>query len=140
MKKSGFAIIIVLLAIATLAFQPAFPSFAQASQGNLNIVSVNDDAFPIVELVFSVSDPQGFPIKDIEKASFSLSEDNQAIANYTVAPFMNTETPLSVALVVDTSGSMVRSLPDAVSAAQDFIATLGANDQVALNAYKEKTD
>lgn len=140
MKKSGFAIIIVLLAIATLAFQPAFPSFAQASQVNLNIVSVNDDAFPIVELVFSVSDPQGFPIKDIEKASFSLSEDNQAIANYTVAPFMNTETPLSVALVVDTSGSMVRSLPDAVSAAQDFIATLGANDQVALIAFKEKAD
>ena len=140
MKKFSLAIFCVLLFISSFVFLPTSLSLAQTPQNNLDIVSVNDDAFPKVELIFSVSDPQGFPIKDIEKASFSLSEDNKAIENFTVAPFLNTDTPLAVALVLDTSGSMVKSLPNAVSAAKEFIATLGVSDQVALISFNEKAE
>ncbi len=45
---------------------------------------------------------------------------------------------LAVAIVLDTSGSMVKSLATSITAAKDFIGTLGPNDQVSLITYSDK--
>ena len=138
MKRSLSLFIIITLLVSIPFFFPNTSSVAQSPSINLQMVSANDDAFPKMSLVFSVSDPSGLPIKDLEKQDFSFSEDNKAIDAFTISPLVNTEMPLAVALVLDTSGSMTGSLPNAVQAAKDFIATLGPNDQVALIAFKEK--
>lgn len=138
MKRSLSLFIIISLFVSFPSLFPNASSMAQSQSIILQVVSANDDAFPKLNLVFSVSDPSGLPIKNLEKADFSFSEDNRAIDDFTVSPFVNTEMPLAVVLVLDTSGSMTKSLPDAVAAAKGFIATLGPNDQVALIAFKEK--
>jgi VWFA-related protein len=130
-----FFTITLLLMFASV---PNFSTAAQDSAVNLQVVSVDSTAFPKVKLTFSVSDPQGFPIKSLEKASFAVSEDNKAISDFSMTPFVNTEMPLAIALVLDTSGSMTSSLPNSVAAAKEFIKTLGPNDQVVLIAFKEK--
>ena len=138
MKRYLSLFIIISLFISIPFFFPNKSSEAQSPSIDLQVVSASDDAFPKMSLVFSVSDPSGLPIKDLEKGAFSFSEDNKAIDDFTVSPYVNTEMPLAVALVLDTSGSMTKSLPNAIQAAKEFIATLGPNDQVALIAFKEK--
>lgn len=111
---------------------------AQGTSVNLQLITVDSAEFPKVKVNFSVSDPQGFPIEDLQADSFTVSEDNKSITDFSIAPFNNTESPLAIVLVLDTSGSMTRSLANSISAAKEFIATLGQNDQVALIAFKDK--
>jgi VWFA-related protein len=135
-KNSQF---LSLFAIIGLIFaSPLSSVLAQDSPINLQIISVDSDSFPKVKTFFSVSDPQGFPVTGLEAISFKLSEDNKLIDNPTITQISNTEMALAVAIVLDTSGSMVKSLATSITAAKDFIGTLGPNDQVSLITYSDK--
>lgn len=127
---------IILLSVSF--FVPNASTTAQSTSVNLQLISVDSSAFPKVKVNFSVSDPQGFPVEDLAEDSFTISEDNKSISDFSITPFNNTESPLAIVLVLDTSGSMVPSLANSISAAKEFISTLGPNDQVALIAFKEK--
>jgi len=139
MKKFLFSLLTIIL-VSVSFFIPNSLTTAQGAPVDLQLISVDSSAFPKVKVNFSVSDPQGFPVKDLEAASFSLSEDNKSIPNFSITPVINTDSPLAIALVLDTSGSMTSSLPNAISAAKEFIQTLGPNDQVALIAFKGKPE
>lgn len=129
------------LAIIFLSVSVSIPNAsttAQSASVDLQLIAVDSSAFPKVKVNFSVSDPQGFPVENLEASSFSISEDNKSISDFSITPFNNTESPLAIVLVLDTSGSMVSSIDNSISAAKEFIRTLGPNDQVALIAFKEK--
>lgn len=138
MKKPLLIIFVICFFVIFLALSPEVITHAQGPSVNLQIVSTNSDAYPKVVTNFSVFDPQGFPIKELQKDQFTASEDNQVISNFTLTPFVNVDTPLAVVLVIDTSWSMNTSLANSIQAAKDFSKTLGPNDQVALIAFKEK--
>ena len=134
-------LLMTVLAIIVLSVSVSVPNSsttAQSTSPDLQLIAVDSSAFPKIKVNFSVSDPQGFPIKDLQANSFTVSEDNKSIPDFTVTPINNTESPLAIVLVLDTSGSMVSSLDNSITAAKEFIKTLGPNDQVALIAFKEK--
>jgi len=137
MKKILLSLFLIILLSISLSV-PNSSTTAQGKAVNLQLISVDSSTFPKVKVYFSVSDPQGFPIKDLQADSFTVSEDNKSIAGFSVKPFNNTESPLAIVLVLDTSASMTRSLANSISAAKKFIETLGPNDQVALIAFKDK--
>jgi len=113
--------------------------FAQSAAFTINIISVDSDSFPSVNAYVSISDAQGFPITGLDSSAFKLSEENQPVTNFTVTPHKNTEQPLAIVLVMDTSGSMAGSpIKNSLEAAKSFISTLMANDQVAIVSFSTK--
>ena len=137
MKKSLMFCFIVSVLIVSILI-PTTKISAQNESVNLNMISVDSSAFPTVQAMFSVSDPQGFPIKDLQPESFTVSEDKKPVSDFSITPINNADSPLAIVLVIDVSGSMTKSLKDSIAAAKEFIGTLGPNDQVALISFNEK--
>src|SRR5258705_598047 len=98
------------------------------------ISRVDAGDFPTVRLVASVVDASGKPVRGLRAEDLQLRERNQPTsARVTLATLVS---PVALALVVDTSGSMSgRPLADAKAAIATMISALGANDQVAIVAF-----
>jgi VWFA-related protein len=85
----------------------------------------------LVELPIVVLDKQGTPVLGLEQDDFTVLEDGQPV---TVEGFGTTaDLPLSLALAVDTSGSMEEVFPQVRQAVRGFTdALLEDNDEVVL--------
>jgi VWFA-related protein len=93
---------------------PAPPRPAQPGQPDQTIsVNVN-----LVDLLYTVADKKGKFITNLKKEDFKVYEDdkNQAITNFT----SETDLPLTIALLVDTSGSIRDKLRFEQEAAIEF--------------------
>ena len=161
LKKSFTLSIIFLISLILGIFSRADAQ----TDIRINIEMINDEKFPQVEAYVSVSDVQGFPIKDLTKENFTISEDDKAVTNLEVAATENTEQPLSFVLVMDTSGSMgvepqstgqptkptsddarvdkknkskTAPLQNAIEAAKSFIKSLAPQDKVALVSFSDE--
>ena len=125
-------VVCILLASTSIAF-------AQSAAFTVNILNVDNENYPTVKASVSVSDAQGFPITEIDSSSFKISEDNQPVTTFTISPYKNTEQPLAIALVMDTSGSMVGTpLSNSIEAAKNFILMLTPTDQLAIITFSSK--
>src|SRR5258708_6190242 len=98
------------------------------------ISRVDAGDFPTVRLVASVVDASGKPVRGLRAEDLQLRERNlPTSAKVTLATLVS---PVALALVVDTSGSMSgRPLADAKAAIATMISALGPNDQVAIVAF-----
>jgi VWFA-related protein len=85
----------------------------------------------LVELPIVVLDNQGVPVTDLELGDFRVYEDDSEVA---IEGFGTTaELPLSLAIAVDTSGSMVDAFSDVRSAVRGFTnSLLEQDDEVVL--------
>jgi VWFA-related protein len=130
--RSGSLALLLFLFVASV-------TAAQSSPVNIKIEAVDSKAFPKVKAFLSVSDSQGFPITGLDKSSFKITEDDKPIDGFQVSPFKNTDQPLAIVLVMDTSGSMVgKPLADSVAAAKSFMAQLMPNDPLAVVSFADK--
>lgn len=122
----------VAAAIAVLFLMTAT---AQADDPIRIVISrVDAGQFPTVRLVASVIDASGKAVPGLRPEDLQLRESNLAIsATVTLASLVS---PVALALVVDTSGSMSgRPLADAKAAMATMISALGPNDQVAVLSF-----
>jgi len=91
-----------------------------------------------VSLYFSLLDSAGNPIKDAAVSDFTLIEGSQEVQIASLAS-ANDE-PINVALLLDTSGSMVGEKMDAArKAAVKFISNLQSSDRVAVLTFDKTT-
>jgi len=89
-----------------------------------------------VNVYLSVVDGAGIPIRDLKSESFTVVEDSQKVEIQNVG--VVTDEPISIVVVMDTSGSMVGTrITDAKAAVTTFISGLKANDQVALISFDD---
>jgi Ca-activated chloride channel homolog len=89
----------------------------------------------LVRLIVSVKDAKGQPIGTLEKADFAITDSGVA---QTVSVFEHhTEVPLSVSLLIDTSGSTGKDLAYEVASLKKFIRALlkEGNPQDAISLY-----
>ena len=133
----------VYLPIILLLFLLPLYSTVDA-QGALraNIDYIDNSQFPLLEIFVSVTNVQGFPIKDLTNSNFVVTEDGHPVSNFEVKPTQNSQQPLAVTLAIDTSGSMGgQSLPtplqNAIDAAKIFVDSLSEQDQVAIVGFAE---
>ena len=130
-----------LLCCLVLLFFINRQTTAQNSSLKFVIEKINDQNFPKMEVVISITDAQGLPVKDLSKNHFTLSEDNQPVAQVEVTPFSDQSQPLAVVLIVDTSESMKYGSPAAIElarkAGQQFLEHLTPQDQVALLSFSD---
>jgi VWFA-related protein len=124
----------------------AIPLTARA-EGTFHVAVeyLDNSTFPWVEAYVSVSDQNGIPIKGLDAGAFSLVESGTPAAIQEFKPIRNTEQPLSIVLVMDTStsmGSVDKPTPmqRSVDAAKSFVDQLEAVDRVAVIKFSDKPE
>jgi VWFA-related protein len=91
---------------------------------------------PLVEVYAAVKDAQGRPVLDLERQDFKVLDGGapQQLVRFERV----TDLPVTAALLLDTSASMVKSLPEAQRAALGFLqAILSPRDRAALIPFNE---
>jgi Ca-activated chloride channel family protein len=133
-----FALVTLLPALsagAQLRLPPSRPpdgataqAEAQSPQAQTTIrVDVNLVSFPV-----TATDSHGRFVGTLRREDFRLLEDG---IQQTVAVFHNEVMPVSMGIVVDTSGSMANKLPQAVDALEHFVRTIQPDDDVFLMRF-----
>jgi tight adherence protein C len=98
------------------------------------VTQVDVDAFPLVSIVASVTDAQGRAVRGLTAADLTVSEDG--VLQDASIDLASRTSPLALALVLDTSGSMAgRPLADAKAAMISLIQALGPADQAAVVTF-----
>ena len=141
-RALGGALLFVFAAgLLTAQFRPAYPTYPPPPQtspeGQPNFsIRVN-----LVRLLVSVRGPSGGPLTDLSKQDFRVFDSGmpQEIAVFE----RNTSLPLSVAVLIDTSGSTQKDLHYEVDSVQRFVPTLlgsgNRDDTFALFSFNWRT-
>jgi VWFA-related protein len=90
---------------------------------------------PVVTAYVSVTDQGGYPVTTLTKDDFSVTEGGTPLGAPTTASFVSNNATISVALVMDYSGS-ITSLQDSVDDMEEsiitFVDNVGANDEAEI--------
>ncbi len=87
----------------------------------------------LVQLDVTVIDQNGQPVLDLTKEDFTVYEDK---VQQTIESVSREEVPISLGLVIDTSGSMRMKLQTVSEAASSLIKQLQANDEAFIAQFK----
>ncbi|MCL4547533.1 MAG: VWA domain-containing protein [Bacteroidetes bacterium] len=92
---------------------------------------------PTVKSYVTVTDLNGTPITGLTNSNFTVTEDNLTQSPITVTSAGSSGTAISVALVIDKSGSMTTGsrLTDAKTAANSFVDNMQTNDRGAVISF-----
>ncbi len=131
--------VILLVLLVAASSQPAL------AQSNVTLLLHDTTVQPIqgtatydVALYFSLLDTAGNPIKDAAAGDFTLTEDGQQVQIGSLA--LANDEPISVAILLDTSGSMLGGkIAAARQAASRFIENLAGGDRIAVLTFDRTT-
>jgi VWFA-related protein len=130
-----FISLLTLVAAAFTFFGVSQRSQAQDSQ-RVQILGVNTNDHPQIEITVSVLDPVGRPIVGLTKGNFAAFEDDQPIALQSVVGITDNSIPLGIVMVIDTSTSMSDyPLKKAKEAATAFVDKVRDIDELALVSF-----
>jgi VWFA-related protein len=87
-----------------------------------------------VDLTAIVTDSRNQHILDLRREDFRMTEDG---IPQEITHFSRETVPVHVALVIDTSGSMKRSISEVQKAASHFISGLQPRDQIVLMEFSD---
>ena len=98
-------------------------------------VKVDDfitDAFPVIEAVVTVEAPRKLDFRYLNRDHVGVVEEEVPVRDLKVVPFVP---PLSIALVLDDSGSMERDLKRMKESVDHFITELAERDEACLIGF-----
>lgn len=124
-KQVSSAILLGLLLLLSFAGQAN-------AQGPDDVVTTD---VSLVQLNIGVVDPRGYAVTSLSRNDFAVYEDGvkQSILN-----FEPTDTPFSLVLLLDMSGSTTSFRPQLKQAASRFLDALGPDDRVAVIQFNAK--
>ena len=103
---------------------------------HLNIQDVHSTSGGKIELLFSVLNEEGIPIKDLSYANFKLVVGNEEIKKFSLESISNDKSSLSIILGIDVSASMEGvPITEAKKAASLFLRQLSEKDYTALMVF-----
>ena len=137
-EKSILLRVCLALAVGVLLFASSRPAQAQSNVTlllhDVIVQPMAGTATHDVSIYFSLLDSGGNPVKDAGMGDFTLLEDGQPVQIASLA--RADDEPISVALLLDTSGSMTSDKMDAARrAASRFISDLQGGDRVAVLTF-----
>ena len=123
-----------------------FDRVGQSGQLQTDVRQVRRPAFPNVTVFGSVSDERGESVSGLTEANFTITENGSDQPIQSVER-VETESNVSVSLVVDASGSMddlsadgeTRKIEDARTAADQFVAQLNESDEGQIISFSDET-
>jgi len=106
------------------------------SEVSLSILDIHSKPGSNVEMVVSVVDENGVPVKGLGKTNFKLQLEGKEVKEFSLEPVSSSKSPLSVILGIDVSGSM-KGVPitEAKKAASIFLDQLDKEDFTALMVF-----
>jgi VWFA-related protein len=88
----------------------------------------------LVQLPISVLDKDGLPVRGLQQANFTIYEDK---VQQDITLFKHEDIPLSVALVIDASGSMSDKLERLHASAMTFVRESNPDDETAIESFAD---
>jgi VWFA-related protein len=125
--KRGFKLVLSLFSLSLLVC-PAEPFQAAQDEDNFSI-GVRTD---LVELFLNVRNRGGWFVGGLEQEDFIVYDDGEPRE---LAFFESEEYPVTVVMLLDTSGSMIDSMAYLQTASAKFLTSLRKDDQVALYSF-----
>lgn len=126
----------IALSICALLLLSALTAIGASEMIFLNILDMKSGPPNKVGMVVSVLDEKGAPIKGLGPANFKLSIEGKEISNFSLKPIASPQSPLSVILAIDISGSMKGApISEAKKAASIFLDQLDNADHIALVGF-----
>ena len=123
-------LVAVFCAFSTLSFGQSNPKDATPK----DTTAFRADS-TLVLVPVSVIDPSNRYVLGLSKDDFHLSEDG---VEQKITHFSNEDAPLSIGLLVDTSGSMGAKLDTSRRAVAEFLKTLNTSDQAFLIEFSDQ--
>ena len=123
------AAFLAMAALSVTLLSQAPPGPTQGRRNSPGQITVNVD---LVELPVSVVDKNGDTIEGLTQSNFQVLEDNVA---QEISLFKHEDIPLSLGLVVDSSGSMRNKKEKVYSAALTFVKESNPDDQTFVVAF-----
>jgi|SRR5579875_207972 len=115
--------------------QSSIPSQAPAAESPPDVnLSVNST---LVVIPVTVTDATNRFVLGLEKQNFSIFEDG---VRQSISQFASEDAPLSVGLLVDTSGSMGAKLGTSRQAVSEVLKILGAQDEAFLIDFSDRAE
>lgn len=111
------------------------------AQDNITLIynDINASGFPQIVSVVSVMNELGFSISNLDENNFEVREDGVRELPIKVELLNGGEIGISVALVIDRSGSMMgQPITDAKNAASTFVGLMQGNDQSAVVSFSHQ--
>lgn len=110
----------------------ALPVIAQTGN-EISVNTINDDDFPQLQLLLTVTDDQDKPVLGLTEPDFEVLFDGEPVQIVSVEEIRNADLGVSVVLVLDSSESMYsRPLEDTKTAANVLIDSLRPQDELAI--------
>jgi Ca-activated chloride channel family protein len=110
---------------------------SQGREGSsLDVPAERQPQTTVGRISITATDDTGRWIQDLRKQDLTVYEDG--IQRQVLSLQRDTDTPVSIGIVVDTSGSMSWKLAAAEAALQHFVRTLNPNDQFFLIAFSDR--
>ena len=122
------ALVVLLVGSAALA---QVPSSAKSVEPEAFRISVDVD---LVVLQATVRDREGHTVMELASKDFEVFEDGRA---QPIRLFRHEDTPVTVGLIIDHSGSMRHKLADVTAGAQAFVQSSNRNDQMFVVNFNE---
>lgn len=118
--------------VAFAVFCLALPASGQTLPSANNLVDLSQgatfrDSVNLVLLDVSVRNRHGGFVSNLQKKDFRVLEDGKP---QTITQFANADLPVTVGLVVDSSGSMRQKRPEVITAALVFIQASNPQDEI----------
>lgn len=135
MRKA--AVLAAFILLAALVCAPVMAGEARQAQ----ITQFDLSAFPEVKAYVSVLDQAGRPVRGLTRESASLAENGKSvpISDMRMSGTEGKREPLSLAVVLDKSGSMAGAkIEQARSAVVRFIALMEKGDKAALLSFSDE--
>lgn len=139
MPSIRVALLSLVLAVRALAQAPAPPplpggALPPATSLDVRLEAIDIQNFPLIRTFLTVIDPIGRAINAFERRSFQLSEQGVHVK---LGVFKIDRSPLSVAITLDSSGSMMPAMLDLKRAVAHFIRVLEPYDQALLLSFSD---
>jgi VWFA-related protein len=138
-NNSGAAVRVDMVPSAVLAeasARPAKPSREVGAAKDVIVPETIRDRPGYTEIPVTVAKLDGSYVEGLSQSDFKLSVNGAPLP----IDFFRAaeESPATVGILVDTSGSMIPKLPQAEAAIEQFVNTLGPQDDVFLFAFSNK--
>jgi VWFA-related protein len=109
---------------------------SQGKEGSLEVPMERQPHTAVGRISITATDDTGRWIQDLRKQDLAVYEDG--IQRTVLGLQRDVDTPVSIGMVVDTSGSMSWKLAAAEAALQHFVRTLNPSDQFFLMAFSDR--
>src|SRR5262245_13285117 len=120
-----------------------FGLLAAATLSSAQNININDRDYnltvdvELVQLPVSVLDKQGLPVRGLQQENFTIYEDK---VQQDITLFKHEDIPLSIALVIDSSGSMSDKLERLQASAMTFVRESNPDDETSIVSFADEVN